>query len=152
MVLLTIYRPDPDRWSDMLDRAVAVDSTGEEVVLRCYIDGEYAYCLDDPTWVAALVTIGVPVTIQDYDLDAVIETDWQDVERDGKATVREMVEYAYGHLLGWTDGYRPFRGESYYISDMPEDNHLHCINYSDVLDIAFSRAQATVEDEEDQED
>jgi len=151
MLLLTIHRPDPDRWSDMLDRAVAVDSTGEQVYLRCYIDGEYAYCLDDPTWVAALVTIGVPVEIEDYDLDAVIDTDWQDVERDGKATVRDMVEYAYGHLIGWVEGYRSFEGESYYITDRSEDGYLYCINYDEVRDIATRRARAAMEQEEEEE-
>jgi hypothetical protein len=119
--------------------------------VRCHLDGDYAYCLNDPTYVAALVATSTPVEIKDYPLDAVIDTDWQDVERDGKATVREMVEYAYGHLLGWVEGYHPFEGEAYYIADTPEDGCVYCVNYFEVRDIAQRRAQPATEQEEEQE-
>jgi hypothetical protein len=141
MLLLTVNSFDPDRWSDMLDRAVAVDSTGDEVILRCHADRNYIYCLDDPTWVAALVIIGVPVEIQDYPLDAIIETDWQVFEHDGKATVREMV-----------DCIREDVGDIFYVSAMPLNYFLYCTNYTEIREIAQQRSLATVGYEQEQQE
>jgi hypothetical protein len=151
MVLLTVHRPDAREMASKINEILKAREILGNVPakVRCHLDGDYAYCLDYPTWVAALVATGTPVEIKDYPLDAVIETDWQDVERDGKATVRDMVEYAYGYLLGWVEGYHPFNGECYYISDVPEDGYLYCVNYDEVRDIAQRRARAATEQEEE---
>jgi hypothetical protein len=142
MLLLTAHRPDADKMAVKMGIAKALKNENVPAILRCYIQGDCIFCLDDPTWVAALVVYGVPTEIEDYALDAVIETHWKDVGKDGKATVLQIVEYVFSDIIH-------ARSLAYYISDKPQNGYLYCTNYAEIRDIAQRRAQAGMEQEEE---
>jgi len=89
-----------------------------KIALRCYVDGDNAYCLDDPRLVNAVITEGVPIEI--INVRGTTYAEWSDPVRYRREKLDKLVRRAFGNPE------RP-RGNAYEISDKKENGKVYCI-------------------------
>jgi hypothetical protein len=87
-----------------------------KVALRCVIDGDNVYCLEDPRLVTALIELEVPIEIIAVSKDAYVE--WDDPIRYRRAKIAKLIR-----SYGTPDNPK---GNVYEISNRRETGKVYC--------------------------
>ena len=98
MTIVTMHEVDEKKLLDVMAEASVVGS----VTLNVYHDGNHMYyTLEGVHRAEAAKRLGIPLILIERDWEDMVECDLQDIYlEDGRATVQDIVEYAYSSVNG----------------------------------------------------